>query len=327
MRTRLAARFALGLAILVLVLLAMDPAEVARALAGAELRLVAIGIIGLTAMHAVAASGWRWMIAQRSGLRLPWGTALRVHYAAQALGSVTPGNLGSDFHRATVVRQAGHGWSAAIEPIVVQRATSYLALSLLAGIGLVVVSTADELSRLIVLIGAGVAGLLMVISWQLLRPIGPFRGVHAWLRDRLGGAAGEPSGGPDTVALHTWPILLIGLGTGLTFHAGSVALTWVLVAALDPQTPVWPVLGAIAIARLSLAVPLTPNGLGVQEGTLAALLTAMQLSAQPALAAMLLARLSTVLLAAIGVALMVRGPRVQPLASGYPDQAAKVERA
>ena len=85
-------------------------------------------------------------------------------------------------------------------------------------------------------------------------------------------------------------------------------------------------LGAIAIARLSLAVPLTPNGLGVQEGTLAALLTAMQISAQPALAAMLLARLSTVLLAAIGVALMVRGQRGRPLASRFSDQARNVGR-
>ena len=54
MRARLAARFALGLAVLVLVLLAVDPAEVARALATADLRLVAVGIIGLTAMHDVA---------------------------------------------------------------------------------------------------------------------------------------------------------------------------------------------------------------------------------------------------------------------------------
>ena len=267
------------------------------------------------------------MIAKRSGLKLSWGAALRVHYAAQALGSVTPGNLGSDIHRATVVRQAGHGWSAAIEPIVVQRATSYLALSLLAGIGLVIVSRTDELSRVIVLIGAGVAGLLMLTSWQLLRPIGPFRGLHAWLRRRVDGGASEPGPDPDEATHATWSVLLIGLSTGLIFHAGSVALTWLLVVAIDPQTPVWPVLGAIAIARLSLAVPLTPNGLGVQEGTLAALLTAMQVSAQPALAAMLLARLSTVLLAAIGVALMVRGQRVRPLASGFSDQAPKGERA
>lgn len=324
MRTRLAGRFALGLVILVLVLLAVDPAEVARALATADLRLVAVGILGLTAMHAVAAAGWRWMIAQRSGLRLPWGAALRVHYAAQALGSVTPGNLGSDLHRASVVRQAGHGWSAAIEPIVVQRATSYLALSVLAGIGLVVVSATDELSRLIVLIGAGVAGLLLVLSWQLLRPIGPFRGIHAWLRRRVDGTA-DPNGADETTQA-SWPVLLIGLGTGLVFHAGSVALTWVLIYAIDPQTPVWPMLGAIAIARLSLAVPLTPNGLGVQEGTLAALLTAMQLPAQPALAAMLLARLSTVLLAALGVALMVRGQSVQSSA-GYVETRPNVERA
>jgi len=326
MRARLAARFALGLAVLVLVLLAVDPAEVARALATADLRLVAVGIIGLTAMHAVAAAGWRWMIAQRSGLRVSWGAALRVHYAAQALGSVTPANVGSDVHRAAVVRQAGHGWSAAIEPIVVQRATSYLALSLLAGIGLVVVSTTDELSRLIVVIGGVVAGLLMVASWQLLRPIGPFRGVHAWLRRRVEGTSDEPGAESDPAANPTWPFLLIGLATGLIFHAGSVALTWLLVFSIDPQTPVWPVLGAIAIARLSLAVPLTPNGLGVQEGTLAALLTAMQISAQPALAAMLLARLSTVLLAAIGVALLVRGQRGRPLAAGYSESVGKAVR-
>ena len=325
MRARLAGRFALGLAILVLVLLAVDPAQVADALATADLRLVALGILGLTAMHAVAAAGWRWMIAQRSGLRLSWGAALRVHYAAQALGSVTPGNLGSDLHRASVVRQAGHGWPAAIEPIVVQRATSYLALSLLAGIGLVVVSATDELSRLIVLIGAGVAGLLLVVAWQLLRPMGPFRGLHAWLRRRVDGGAADH--GADEVTQASWPVLLIGLGTGLVFHAGSVALTWVLVAAVDPHTPVWPMVGAIAIARLSLAVPLTPNGLGVQEGTLATLLTAMQLPAQPALAAMLLARLSTVLLAAIGVALMVRGQGVSSPAAGYGEPGPTVERA
>jgi len=326
MRARLVARFALGLAVLVLVLVAVNPAEVARALASADLRLVVVGVIGLTAMHAVAAAGWRWMIAQRSGLRLSWGAALRVHYAAQALGSVTPANVGSDIHRAAVVRQAGHGWSAAIEPIVVQRATSYLALSVLAGIGLVVVSTTDELSRLIVLIGGVVAGLLMVASWQLLRPIGPFRGVHAWLRRRVEGSADEHGTDSDPATSPTWPILLIGLSTGFVFHAGSVALTWLLVFAIDPQTPVWPVLGAIAIARLSLAVPLTPNGLGVQEGTLAALLTAMQISAQPALAAMLLARLSTVLLAAIGVALMVRGQRGRPLGSRFSDQARNAGR-
>ena len=319
MRARLAGRFALGLAILVLVLLALNPAEVANALATADLRLVVVGILGLTVMHAVAAGGWRWMVDQRSGLRLSWGAALRVHYAAQALGSVTPGNLGSDLHRATVVRQAGHGWSAAIEPIVVQRATSYLALSLLAAAGLVVVSASDELSRFIVLTGAAVAGLLLVLSWQLLRPIGPFRGIHAWLRRRVDPSA---DAGADEGAQASWPVLLIGLGTGLVFHAGSVALTWLLVVAIDPQTLLWPMLGAIAIARLSLAVPLTPNGLGVQEGTLAALLTAMALPAQPALAAMLLARLSTVLLAAIGVALMVRGQGVRP-----PATAANAERS
>jgi uncharacterized membrane protein YbhN (UPF0104 family) len=312
------ARLLFGAAILVLVLVALDPSRVASALGTADARLVILGVLGLTCMHGVAAAGWRWMIAQRTGVRLPWRFALRAHYAAQALGSVTPGNLGSDFHRAAALRRQGLGWSAAVEPIVVQRATSYLGLSLLAVIGVVILSSASELSRVIVLIGIAIAALLVAAAWLLLMPAGPLRGASDWLRRRVEGSAVD-AGGVHREVGPTLPLIVGGTLNGLLFHAGSVALTWMLVYAIDSQTPIWPMLGAIAVARLSLAVPLSPNGLGVQEGTLAALVIAMHLAPQPALAAMLVARLSTILLAAVGVALMLGDrPRTGSVSGGLP---------
>jgi uncharacterized membrane protein YbhN (UPF0104 family) len=300
-----AGRYLLGGFLLAIVLLVVNPASVAATLAGADLRLVGIAVVSLVAMHAVMGLGWRWMIAKRSGVRLTLGEALRAHYAAQAVGSVTPGNLGADVHRAAVLRRAGHGWAAAVEPILVQRATSYLALSLLAGAGLVILSSASEFSRPVVAFGAAVAVLLVAASWLVLRPGPRFAGMRNWLRNRFEGTA---SGGPDASAGTTWTLTLGGVANGLLFHAGSIGLTWLLVVAMNPSTPTWPMLAAIAVARLSLAIPISPSGLGVQEGTLAALVAGMQLAPQPALAAMLVARLSTLMLAAIGVMLIVMAP-------------------
>lgn len=318
MRWQTAARIGFGAAVLIAVVVALDPASVADTLAAADLRLAVPAVLGLTAMHAIVAGGWRWMIQQRTGLRLTWASALRAHYAAQAVGSVTPGNLGGDIHRAAALRRAGHDWPAAVEPIVAQRATSYLAVSALAGIGLVVLSSTSNLSGPIVLIGALVAFVLVAAAWLLLVPVGPFAKVRAWLRHRMGGATAHVST-EDAQAGRAWRVIFGGFANGLVFHAGSIGLTWLLVLAMDPSSPSWPMLAAIAVARLSLAIPLSPSGLGVQEGLLAALVTGMQIAPQAALAAMLFARMSTVLLALIGVALMVRGtPRLTLAASTLP---------
>jgi glycosyltransferase 2 family protein len=312
---RTAARIAFGAALLVAVFIALDPAEVLDTLASADLRLAIPAVLGLTAMHAVVAGGWRWMIRQRTGLRLTWASTLRAHYAAQAVGSVTPGNLGGDVHRAAALRRAGHDWPAAVEPIVVQRATSYLALSLLAGIGLAVLSTTSSVGGAIVLIGAVAAVALVGAAWLLLVPIGPTARIHHWLRSWTGGTAADASGSVAALSpARASRLMLGGIINGLAFHAGSIFLTWLLVLATDPSSPSWPMLAAIAVARLSLAIPLSPSGLGIQEGTLAALVAGMQLAPQAALAAMLFARISTLLLALVGVALMLRGtPRLQPV--------------
>jgi uncharacterized membrane protein YbhN (UPF0104 family) len=326
MRWHLAVRLTFGVALLVIVVVALDPSRVAEALAVADLRLAVPAVLGLTAIHAIVAMGWRWMIHERTGLRLPWFSALRAHYAAQAFGSVTPGNLGSDVHRAAALRRAGHDWPVAIEPIVAQRATSYLALSALAGIGLAILSSISELGRTIVLIGVMIAAAVVAVAWLLLKPIGPSKKIHAWLRRSVDGASAIPPGEAGHRPLGpAWRLMAGGFGNGLLFHAGSIGLTWVLVLAMDPASPSWPMLAAIAVARLSLALPISPSGLGVQEGTLAALLVGMQLAPQAALAAMLFGRISTVLLALVGVALMVRGaPRLAPVTPGVP--ASGVER-
>jgi len=102
-----------------------------------------------------------------------------------------------------------------------------------------------------------------------------------------------------------------GFGLGLVFHGVSLALGLLLVAAVDPATAGRPVevLAALAVARLSLAVPISPNGLGIQEGALGLLFVQLGLEPEVALAALLLNRVALVGAVLLGAVSLLTGSR------------------
>ena len=288
-------RVAVGLAVLVVVIVGVDPAAVHASLADADPGLVLIGVLGLTAAHVVPAAGWRAIHGRTTGRWLSWRATVELSYAAQAIGGVTPANVGSDLHRATVLRRGGHDWGSAVAPLVLQRATSVVALSALAiAAAAFLAARAPEAGGLSV-VGAGLAVAAAGIAWVLVVP--PKR--LAPVRDRLTGGKVPPLVGIGGAAA-------IGIGTGLAFHAAAIGLTGLLVLAVEPAAPLVSVVAALAVARLALTVPITPSGLGIQEGVLAVLFAALGLAAGVALAAMLLARVALVLTTLIGVVLLLR---------------------
>jgi uncharacterized membrane protein YbhN (UPF0104 family) len=223
------------------------------------------------------------------GLRLEWWPTVRLYYAAQALGGFTPANIGSDAYRVIALRGSGEGIGNAVLPIVVQRATSYLAVSLIGAAALIVATRPDQLT-VAVTIGALV---LSTVAIGLGAAIAIGSGRLRSLRERLLG--------PDE---HDRRSLLgaiaIGLGLGVVFHLAGVWLTYGLVLAVDPGAASLAAIAAVAIARVSLLIPITPSGLGFQEAALALLFIGIGLPAESALAASLLARLSLVLTGALG---------------------------
>jgi uncharacterized membrane protein YbhN (UPF0104 family) len=242
------------------------------------------------------------------------GTALRVYYPAQALGGVTPANIGGDAYRVVAVRDASAGWGPAVAPVLVQRATSYLALALLAmpAIGLLlfgrhvsgaVLPAAVGLSAL-----AGAVGVVMLLA--------PARLARLWTRLPWMAATANPEVG-------SWqrpPIrsVVTGTGLGLAFHGVSVLLTALLIAAVDPSAVGMPVVAAIVVARLSLAIPILPSGLGANEAILALLFTGLGLSPQAAIAGLLLGRVALLLTTLVGASLLLFG---RPQISGTPERA------
>jgi uncharacterized membrane protein YbhN (UPF0104 family) len=286
---RVVLRWAIGLAIVGVLVLGLDPSGVAAQLASADLSLVAVGVLGLTGVHVLGAAAWRSLSRRLAGTNMTWTSAIRTFYAAQAIGGLTPANLGSDAFRVVAVRDAGAGVRVAALPVVVQRATSYLALSLLAAVALLAVSRPAGFTAGVTVGALAVSAIAVAVMSLVTARDGPLGAIRARL-------IGDVAIGRRALA----GSVVVGIGIGLVFHATAVFLTWLIVLAVEPGAARPAALAAVALARLSLAVPLTPSGLGIQEAALAGLFVGIGLPPESAVAAGLLSRLSLVLTTAIG---------------------------
>jgi uncharacterized membrane protein YbhN (UPF0104 family) len=315
-------RLGIGLAIVVFLVTGLDLASIAERLGRADYRLVVVGIVGLTAVHGLGALTWRSICGRLAGVQLPWPTTLRAYYAAQALGGVTPANLGGDAYRVVALASAGHGWQASVAPVLLQRATSYLALAALALGASALLAASTPLAPGIVVAGVAVAVAVGLAAAALLVPPRFMGGLLARLAPLLGAPGPADAQAPAGARMQAAGI---GLTLGFAFHIVSVLLTWLLVVAVEPSAATLGVAAAIVVARLSLAVPISPSGLGIQEGALALMLASLGFAPQVALAGLLLGRVALVTTTIVGALALVAGhpqlPRPVPGRSAALDSA------
>ena len=128
-----------------------------------------------------------------------------------------------------------------------------------------------------------------------------------WLRNRLLGRLDALV--PATDGRTSRDVAAVGVASGLAFHAVAILATWLVLVGTSPMLAAPAVLAAVAAARLSLAMPIAPSGIGIGEGVLAALVAASGGPVAAAVAGMLVARLALVATTAIGAALIARGDR------------------
>ncbi|MEP6808195.1 MAG: lysylphosphatidylglycerol synthase transmembrane domain-containing protein [Chloroflexota bacterium] len=295
------ARWALGFAIVGFLLLRFDFRAIAGAVQHADLRIAALALFGLVAVHLLGAVAWHQLSIRLADVRLPWWPTITHYYAAQAVGSVTPANLGADAYRLAAVRTAEGGWGTLLLPIVVQRVTSYVALSVVSLAALVLLPSSFS-TRLLVLSGVG----LTVVSFAVLVLV---RRPHlaAGLLRRLPQRMRPGPRGPALPTRKWTAALTSGIGLGLAFHMGSIGMVYLLVLALGGSGNAGPILASIAVARLSILIPLSPSGLGFQEAALSVLFLQIGLTAEMALATALLNRVALLGTMALGAAFVVSG--------------------
>ena len=301
-RSGLLLRWVLALGILGALVSYFDSGELGSALGGVDWSVAYPAILGLTAMHLVAVAMWKMLASRLAGMKLRWGCLARVYYAAQAVGSLTPSNIGGDAYRAYAVTGGTRRWGEALLPIATQRVASYLSLLFLGALATVVLPFHALTPKALAMTAAlFVVGILCF--WTLARRAS----APGSLPGRLARRFHLPTAWTAIPIRRLVTTLGAALIMGLAFHAGSTALSYVLVLAIGGEPPVLPALAALMVARLAIILPVPVGGLGFLEGAMALLFPGIGMTAEMGLAVSLLNRLAFVQTVLIGSLFILAG--------------------
>jgi uncharacterized membrane protein YbhN (UPF0104 family) len=253
MKLPAAMRWLFSLAMLVGLLLWLDPAAIAAQIQGLDARWLAVAL--LVSLAQTALSAWRWRFtAARLNLELAPGRALADYYMAGFVNQVLPGGVLGDAWRAQRhARRCGRigvAWRA----VILERASGQLVIVALAAL-VVALHPPWREGFAPTLLTAGVAvllfGLFAIVIW---------RGV----RDRTGWLAET---GPDVhralLARQAWPVqlatsILIVLSYLLVFAAGA--------RGIGVELPILKLMMMALPALLAMLIPVSVAGWGLREG-------------------------------------------------------------
>lgn len=223
-----------------------------------------IMLAGFLVLHVVAAAKWWWMMDRR----VPLPLAIRAHFAGLTANLGLPGATGGDAVRAMLAHMHMRDGSRVVAAAMVDRLIDSLALALLSFSGLVMLGLSGG-SAGTLFTGAGILAAatvlvfllprLLPLPWRLFPKL-PARG----LAERLAAALAEFGARPGTLAG--------GFVLAFAIQAGLVLLAYIAIrhAAAPPALAAW--IFAWPLAKVIAILPVSLNGLGLREGTLAALL-------------------------------------------------------
>jgi glycosyltransferase 2 family protein len=223
-------------------------------------------LAGYLAAHCIGVGKWRLMVNVA-------GAGLNVRQAAQCyfaglFGSLfLPSLIGGDIVRAGLALRLGRSKAGVLLGSFLDRIIDFAALTLLAGLGALLVPGALDARgrKIFLLLGAGaLLGAVVVAGVIALLPVGrfSFRMRRRVVRVRRAGRSMARQPGA----------MLRALSMAMVAQLAFIELSVLLAKAcgLDLPFRVW--MFAWPLAKLSAALPITQGGIGVREAALAALL-------------------------------------------------------
>jgi uncharacterized protein (TIRG00374 family) len=294
-RARLAARIALSIGLLLLVLIFVDLGEMFRRLRAVDPWLF-IGLLALlTADRFLMAFKWLLLVRMQE-LRLTFPQALRAYYISSFAGLFLPMTVGADVIRAMAVRRAG-SIPKILATIALERGLGAISQILLAALSLSMIVVLGLDMGFTNLHLALIVALLLVILLVSL----PF---SFWLAERVaralesrGSLARKSAELADAYAESRhhrsviWTFLLLTVIEGFF----PIAWYWVASLALGLELPFILFVATIPIVFMVARLPISLGGMGVLEGSFVVLAGLLGIGAEDAFSIVILCRLAELL--------------------------------
>ncbi len=288
----------LGAALLAALFAFAHPRRLGAALAAADGLLLALALAAACGA-VVVLEAWRFQ-AGFADWGLGFFSALRITLAGQFVGSFTPGTVGAEGYKIYAVRQPGQGVARPLVRLALLRALGALAVLAAASVAWLVAPEKSQgiVDRIVHLKIPPMAWMAAAVAVAVLGGVAFFLGLRrlaAWGREALAEVRLLPLG----------KLLLLSLGVAL-LRGVSLSL---LVRSFGEKAHFGDLLVVVALSVLASTLPVSPAGLGVQEGVLAGCLALLGLPPPTAVAISLLNRGFLWLFAAFGGLVLAVRPR------------------
>ncbi len=215
--------------------------------------------------HALAAAKW-WALLDRG---FAYGAALRAHFAGLAANLCLPGAAGGDVVRAGAAQMALKDGAKVISGSLTDRLIDMLALAVLAGAGALGLAAGGSWGALSMQVLGVMAAALAGVIWIVPRLV-------PWVWGKWPGLPARSLAlktAADFAALGRRPGLLLGtLALSTAIQTLFVVLAMWLGVAVGVQMPPAAWFFAWPLAKLLAVLPVSLNGLGLREATLAGLM-------------------------------------------------------
>lgn len=291
------AKIAFSISLLALILWFTDVRSVLRAMATADIGLVAAASSLFFVGYLLTSLRWRLLLSLRSA---PASLAylIRSFMVASFFNNLLPSSMGGDIVRVYDSWRLGLGKGAAVSTVAMDRALGMLALGVYVLVGL----ASSEVD-----IGTAPATVLTII---VLTMTGGFlvlfanrRVIDALSRLTRGRAAARlvdpllqvlaPFAGQRWLLLRCFVISLLLQGNVIAFY-------WLSASALGLPVDYLQLALVVPVALVLLMIPITINGIGLREGVFVFLLARYGIDSADAVAFSLLIYLQTVLQGLLG---------------------------
>jgi uncharacterized membrane protein YbhN (UPF0104 family) len=282
-------RAAVSLSLLALLVLWLDVGALLDQLRAVEARWLGAALV--LAVAQVTISAWRWRYtAERLGLPLPPGVAVREYYLATFLNQVLPGGVLGDVSRAWRHAQAGAA-ARAVHAVIIERVSGQLvmlAIAVVSGLYLAIIVPEGPASRVALFVaGGGILVVVAVLGLARRRMLAVTNEPGASEPGVSESGVSEPSASepaPRFVAslshaLLQRPALETQLAVSALIVATYLATGWVAGSALALGLPALQLLALTAVMLVAMLVPVTVAGWGLREALAAAVWGAVGRSA------------------------------------------------
>lgn len=294
------ARAAIAVGLLAAILALVDVRVIVEQLRSANVGWFSLLVLAAIVDRVLMAYKWKLLLRAR-GMSLSLWQAVRLYFVGHLLGTFTPAALGADVYRVTAL--VNFGKSALVTSTVIfERVIGLAVLGLFSIVALPFTAEYLDLNSAGLVWLIAVAGTLgLVALFASLRPelVRPFASTIRYL---LGRVIADRIEAPYRAYVdhqrHPRAVLLFALLSVIELLV-VILIVYLGASALNARLPYVYLLAVMPILLILLRLPLTIQGLGVQEGLFAYLLVAQGFAAAEGVSLSILLRIAE----AVGVLL------------------------